>query len=84
MESCALYTQNPLKRTLNKVNGLNTSKKNINTQTTTEKTGNKINIYQNKSKIPNCKNRRPNHCISEKYFENDKKREKKRLPVNRS
>ena len=43
-----------------------------------EKVGNKINIYQNKSKIPNRKNRRPNNCISEKYLENDKYREKRK------
>ena len=38
----------------------------------------KQNKYQNKSKIPNCKNRRPNNCITEKYLENDKYREKRK------
>ena len=58
----------------------------INTQTSLEKVGNKINIYQNKSKIPNRNNRRPNHCITEKYLQNDKHIEKRKkiVPVNRN
>ena len=39
---------------------------NINTETNTEKAGNKINVYQNKDKIPNRESRRPNKCITEK------------------
>ena len=51
-------------------------------QTSTEKVGNKINIYQNKSKILNCDSGRPNNCITEKYLENDKHIEKRKKIVN--
>ena len=40
---------------------------NINTETSTEKAENKI-VYQNKIKIANRENRRPNNCITEKYL----------------
>ena len=45
---------------------------NINTEISTEKVGNKINMHQNKRKIPNRENRRPNNCVTEKYLQNDK------------
>ena len=51
---------------------------NINSETSTEKVGNKINIYQNKSKIPNREKRRLNNCITEKYLQNDKHIEKRK------
>ena len=44
---------------------------NINTETSTEKTGNKIIIYQNKIKIPNGENGWPSNCITEKYWQYD-------------
>ena len=50
---------------------------NMNTEISTEKVGNKINMHQNKSKIPNRENRRPNNCITEKYLQNDKHIEKR-------
>ena len=34
-------------------------------------------IYQNKSKITNRENKRPNNCITEKYLQNDKHIEKR-------
>ena len=40
--------------------------------------GNKINIYLNKSKIPNRENRKPNNCITEKYLQNDKHIDKRK------
>ena len=63
-----------------------TFRKIIETQTSTEKVGNKINISQNKSRIPNGNNRRPNNCITEKYLQNDKHVEKRKkiVPVNRN
>ena len=51
---------------------------NINAETSTEKAGIKINIFQNKSKIPHSENRRPTNCITEKYLQNDKNREKRK------
>ena len=51
---------------------------NINTETSTEKAGIKINVFQNKSKIPHCENRRPTNCITEKYLQNNKNREKRK------
>ena len=49
----------------------------IKTQTSTEISENKINIYQNKSKIPNRDNIRPIKFITEKYLQNDKHVEKR-------
>ena len=40
---------------------------NINAETNTEKVGDKINVYQNKNKIPNGENIRPNSCITKNY-----------------
>ena len=47
---------------------------NRNTKTSTEKAGNKINIYQNKNKIPSRENRRPNNCVTGTYLQNVKNR----------
>ena len=53
---------------------------NVNTKSNRDKVGNKINICQNKSKIPNCENRRQNNFLTEKYLQNDKiLKEEKRL-----
>ena len=54
--------------------------------TSTGKVGNKIKIYQSKSKIPNRDNRRPNNCVTEKYQQNDKHVEKRKkiVPINRN
>ena len=77
LESCALYTQNPLKRALNKVNRLNNSK-NISRHKQPQKSR-KQNKYISKQKQNyKLKKRRPNNCISEKYLENDKYREKRK------
>ena len=55
------------------------------TQKSTEKAGNKINIYQKKSKIPNHGNRRPSNWITEKYLQNDEHIEKRKIvPANRN
>ena len=51
---------------------------NINAETSTEKAGIKINRFQNKSKFPHSENRRPTNCITEKYSQNDKNREKRK------
>ena len=51
---------------------------NINTETNTEKAGNKINVYQNKVKIQNRESRRPNKCITEKYLQNDRQIEERK------
>ena len=54
---------------------------NINTEKDTEKARNKINIYQNKTKILNRENRRPNNCIIEKSLQKEKHLEKRKKIV---
>ena len=51
-----------------------------------KKAENKINVHQNKSKIPNREKRRPNNCITEKYLQNDKHKKKRKriVPDNRN
>ena len=50
----------------------------ISTQKLAQKKQGSKSIFQNKSKIPHCENRRPTNCITEKYLQNNKNREKRK------